>query len=318
MAGREGKGKFGIIIGMKRQTIRGTTRRGGIRPRRAVLSSRLGAPLQRDGLGRVVVREERVLSCGETAQRLDYDSFGQVLRDTNPGFQPFGFQGGLYDPDTGLVEFGCRWYDAETGRWISKDPILLDGGWNVYAFCDNDPINHTDPSGLFVGRIVSRKVGWSRVIITDVKGKQVILTNHDLEDFRETILAYDNQSIADITIYDHGSASKMNIDGDGSGIKLSDSHVICEDEHDLFASLVGPKLSSNASIYLSGCNTAREWPWNSENIARSLSIELPGVKVTGNRGVAIGNTLGFFVPLCPLGPTVNWGCKRTYVNGTEK
>jgi RHS repeat-associated protein len=81
-------------------------------------------------------------------QRLDYDSFGRVLRDTNPGFQPFGFQGGLYDPDTGLVEFGCRWYDAETGRWISKDPILLDGGWNVYAFCDNDPINRTDPSGL--------------------------------------------------------------------------------------------------------------------------------------------------------------------------
>ncbi len=44
MAGREGKGKFGIIIGMKRQTIRGTTRRGGIQPRHLVLSSRLGAP----------------------------------------------------------------------------------------------------------------------------------------------------------------------------------------------------------------------------------------------------------------------------------
>lgn len=85
---------------------------------------------------------------GVVAQRLDYDSFGRVIRDTNPGFQPFGFQGGLYDPDTGLVEFCCRWYDAQTGRWISKDPILLDGGWNVYAFCDNDPVNRTDPSGL--------------------------------------------------------------------------------------------------------------------------------------------------------------------------
>ena len=96
------------------------------------------------GSVRLVVNSET----GEVAQRLDYDSFGRVLCDTNPGFQPFGFQGGLYDPDTGLVEFGCRWYDAETGRWISKDPILLDGGWNVYVFCDNDPINHADPSGL--------------------------------------------------------------------------------------------------------------------------------------------------------------------------
>ena len=96
------------------------------------------------GSVRLVVDSET----GEVAQRLDYDSFGRVINDTNPGFQPFGFQGGLYDPDTGLVEFGCRWYDAATGRWISKDPILLDGGWNVYAFCDNDPINRTDPSGL--------------------------------------------------------------------------------------------------------------------------------------------------------------------------
>ena len=100
---------------------------------------------------------------GEVAQRLDYDSFGRVLRDTNPGFQPFGFQGGLYDPDTGLVEFGCRWYDAQTGRWISKDPILLDGGWNVYAFCNNDPINRTDPSGL------------ARVVVEDVSGGRNVL-----------------------------------------------------------------------------------------------------------------------------------------------
>ena len=87
---------------------------------------------------------------GEVAQRLDYDSFGRVLRDTNPGFQPFGFQGGLYDPDTGLVEFGCRWYDAETERWISKDPIGLSGGMNMYEFCRSNPFSYADPSGLTI------------------------------------------------------------------------------------------------------------------------------------------------------------------------
>ena len=35
---------------------------------------------------------------GAIAQRLDYDEFGRVLQDTNPGFQPFGFAGGLYEP----------------------------------------------------------------------------------------------------------------------------------------------------------------------------------------------------------------------------
>jgi len=85
---------------------------------------------------------------GDIAQRLDYDSFGKVLVDTNPGFQPFGFKSGLYDPDTGLVHFGARWHDPETGRWISKDPILLAGGLNLYAFCGNDPVNFFDPWGL--------------------------------------------------------------------------------------------------------------------------------------------------------------------------
>ena len=59
---------------------------------------------------------------------MDYDSFGNVLQDTQPGFQPFGFAGGLYDPDTKLVRFGARDYDPRTGRWTAKDPILFAGG----------------------------------------------------------------------------------------------------------------------------------------------------------------------------------------------
>jgi RHS repeat-associated protein len=86
---------------------------------------------------------------GQIAQRMDYDAFGRVLADTAPGFQPFGFAGGLYDHDTGLVRFGARDYDAETGRWTAKDPILFAAGEpNLYGYVGNDPVNSTDPSGL--------------------------------------------------------------------------------------------------------------------------------------------------------------------------
>jgi len=88
------------------------------------------------------------VNSGAIAQRIDYDSFGNVVSDTNPGFQPFGFQSGLYDPDTGFVQFGARWYDPLTGRWLSKDSLLLAAGWNVYAFCANNPVNMVDPFGL--------------------------------------------------------------------------------------------------------------------------------------------------------------------------
>ena len=86
---------------------------------------------------------------GTIAQRMDYDVWGRVTLDTNPGFQPFGFAGGLYDRDTGLVRFGARDYDPETGRWTAKDPILFAGGdTNLYGYVQNDPVNWVDPAGL--------------------------------------------------------------------------------------------------------------------------------------------------------------------------
>jgi RHS repeat-associated protein len=88
---------------------------------------------------------------GAVAQRLDYDAWGNVTADTNPGFQPFGFAGGLYDADTGLTHFGAREFDAATGRWTSKDPILFDGqSTNLYAYAHNDPVNLKDPTGNVV------------------------------------------------------------------------------------------------------------------------------------------------------------------------
>jgi len=86
---------------------------------------------------------------GAILQQIDYDVWGHITRDTNPGFQPFGFAGGLYDPDTGLTRFGARDYDAEIGRWTAKDPILFDGGdTNLYGYVSNDPVNWIDPEGL--------------------------------------------------------------------------------------------------------------------------------------------------------------------------
>jgi RHS repeat-associated protein len=103
-----------------------------------ILSDHLGSP-------RLVIDTTN----GTIVQRLDYDEFGQVTLDTSPGFQPFGFAGGLYDPDTGLTRFGARDYDAETGRWTAKDPVRFAGGAaNLYGYVLNDPMNRVDPRGL--------------------------------------------------------------------------------------------------------------------------------------------------------------------------
>jgi RHS repeat-associated protein len=87
---------------------------------------------------------------GNVVKRIEYDSFGNILSDTNPTFEvPFGFAGGLHDRDTGLIRLGFRDYDPDTGRWTAKDPILFgSGNLDLYGYCLNDPINLIDPWGL--------------------------------------------------------------------------------------------------------------------------------------------------------------------------
>lgn len=102
-----------------------------------IISDHLGSP-------RLIVNSQD----GSIAQRIDYDEWGKVVLDTNPGFQPFGFAGGLYDSETKLTRFGLRDYDPEIGRWTSKDEIRFAGGINLYAYVENNPISNVDLLGL--------------------------------------------------------------------------------------------------------------------------------------------------------------------------
>ncbi|MBN2282420.1 MAG: hypothetical protein JXO48_00860 [Deltaproteobacteria bacterium] len=98
---------------------------------------------------------------GTVIKAIDYDSFGNIISDSNPAFEiPFGFAGGLHDRDTKLVRFGYRDYDPDTGRWTTKDPILFAGGdTDLYGYCLNDPVNALDPEGLWGVRIGGSLMG---------------------------------------------------------------------------------------------------------------------------------------------------------------
>ncbi|HEY0035635.1 MAG TPA: RHS repeat-associated core domain-containing protein, partial [Longimicrobium sp.] len=91
---------------------------------------------------------------------------------SNPGFQPFGYAGGLYDAHTGLVRFGARDYDAYAGRWTSKDPLLFGGGSpNLYTYGANDPVNAVDPTGLWSVTITNFTQGYGyRISVGDDNG----------------------------------------------------------------------------------------------------------------------------------------------------
>ncbi|MGA8153050.1 MAG: RHS repeat-associated core domain-containing protein [Terriglobales bacterium] len=86
---------------------------------------------------------------GAIAEQIAHDEFGNVLSDSNPGFQPFGFAAGLDDQDTKWLRFGARDYNPSVGRWTAKDPILFTAGDpNLYGYVLGDPVNLTDSTGL--------------------------------------------------------------------------------------------------------------------------------------------------------------------------
>jgi RHS repeat-associated protein len=87
---------------------------------------------------------------GLIAHELRYREYGQVILDTNPGFQPFGFGGGTWDPQVGFVRFGLRDLDASASRWTSTDPGGFPAGLNLYEFAASSPISFFDPLGLEV------------------------------------------------------------------------------------------------------------------------------------------------------------------------
>jgi RHS repeat-associated protein len=76
--------------------------------------------------------------------RASYSPYGQRLGDTPKMRLP----GQWEDAETGLHYNDQRYYDPAVGRYISADPLGLDGGFNAHAYVGNNPLGFADPLGL--------------------------------------------------------------------------------------------------------------------------------------------------------------------------
>ena len=89
---------------------------------------------------------------GAIVNSYDYDSYGRPQFGITEVEQPFQYTGREWDIATGLYHYRARAYDAETGRFLQEDPIgFAAGDLNIYRYVGSNPINRTDPSGLFAG-----------------------------------------------------------------------------------------------------------------------------------------------------------------------
>ena len=97
-------------------------------------------------------------SLGDLKVSYAYDPWGKVLSVTGSdtvigNLNPFRYRGYYYDDETGLYYLQSRYYDPEVGRFINADDVNYIGtteselSYNAFAYCGNDPVNHSDPSG---------------------------------------------------------------------------------------------------------------------------------------------------------------------------
>jgi RHS repeat-associated protein len=78
-----------------------------------------------------------------------YTPFGDAVASIQAVENPFRFPGQYYDSETGLHYNYFRYYNPQTGRYITPDPIGLEGGINLFSYVANSPVNRTDPLGLW-------------------------------------------------------------------------------------------------------------------------------------------------------------------------
>ena len=94
---------------------------------------------------------------GAVVAHYEYSPFGMVtkLSGDYAATNPFRFSSEYYDSEIGLVYYNYRYYDPQLGRWLSRDSIKEDGGWNLYCFIFNDILNYFDINGTASWKPVS-------------------------------------------------------------------------------------------------------------------------------------------------------------------
>ncbi len=120
-----------------------------------------------DGNGNVLALVDA--ASGTRVADYEYGPFGEVVKSAGPAAaaNPFGFSTKYTDSETGLLYYGFRYYNASTGRWLSRDPIEERGGVNLYGMVGNDSVDYVDFLGL---EIRPPNENEKRIIENNIKG----------------------------------------------------------------------------------------------------------------------------------------------------
>lgn len=230
-------------------------------------------------------------SGGTVTDQFAYMPYGYANHtgSTETPFQWLGGYGVYYDSDTDLHLTLHRAYSSKLKRFIHPDPLGIDGGANVYAMANMNPLWFVDPYGLYAG-VYYEKTTDVRITYSD--GSVSKTPVHNLSELES--LLNNTKPFAKIELEGHfGKIGEYEYINEQGSIKKE------------FIDVLLPYVSNNTVCYLDQCST--------KSAAYLLSLELPGI-VKGN-----DNEVRALPPFGPFADE-NFTSKDTtsYKNGIQK
>ena len=170
---------------------------------------------------------------GEAVWTAEYEAWGRIRQETvsdDPKANvPFRFQGQYYDEESGLHYNRFRYYDPEIGRFVSQDPIGLDGGLNIYVYVKN-PVQWVDPSGLDSKWVRNWKDRYGRTLAADHQVHHIIPKDQNIVRLARALCSNFDEHSAENLIALPETSAVISQSGNGYGKTIhSGYHVAYSD-----------------------------------------------------------------------------------------
>lgn len=242
---------------------------------------------------------------GKLVEEYRYDAFGKAYTRKSRGdewkkWKEFEdsrsgntrlFTGREYDSETDLYYYRARYYSADLGRFISRDPIGMRDNVNLYTYVGNNPVKYVDPMGREKAIIIvgQEKKPWEfnagivyqrqKYLSQGFKESNIIQANATtIEKFDSVIHSYNN--IASVTFLSHGSSNSLGASASQPMIGENNVSQLSPITND------GGNMCVNTTVSLIACNT---WKW-ANSIGQQIANQLGTTVVAPNAYVSIDRT----------------------------
>lgn len=153
-----------------------------------------------------------------------YSDFGETQRyGVQDFYNEICYSGGIYDESTELYYLNARYYDPESGRFLSQDTYRGETDeeetWNLYAYCANNPVKYVDPSGhvvaeVYIAYVLLYLVAGSTVTVSYLHWKNMSHTTYNGVRISRYEYKYKSRAVSETIQRNIPSSSAV-----GSGIK---------------------------------------------------------------------------------------------------